>query len=98
MLERLEDAEDVAWLKRARKKPLHYRPLEDYLRERKQSMYRVLLERAAEKDLRRLSPEIHRRARPLPILSAVVRTRRACRSKTSKELLRIRGPEPSSRE
>lgn len=34
-LERLEDAEDVAWLKRARKKPLHYRPLEDYLAGRK---------------------------------------------------------------
>ncbi len=31
LLERVEDAEDVAWLKRARKKPLHYRPLEDYL-------------------------------------------------------------------
>jgi hypothetical protein len=24
----VEDAEDVVWLKRARKKPLHYRPLE----------------------------------------------------------------------
>ena len=35
MLERLEDAEDVAWLKRVRKKPLHYRPLKDYLAERK---------------------------------------------------------------
>jgi PHD/YefM family antitoxin component YafN of YafNO toxin-antitoxin module len=35
LLERLEDAEDVAWLKRARKKPLRYRPLEDYLAERK---------------------------------------------------------------
>jgi hypothetical protein len=34
MLERLEDAEDVAWLKRARKKPLRYRPLEEYLAER----------------------------------------------------------------
>lgn len=31
LLERVEDAEDVAWLKRARRKPLHYRPLEDYL-------------------------------------------------------------------
>ena len=31
LLERAEDAEDVAWLKRARRKPLHYRPLEDYL-------------------------------------------------------------------
>jgi len=31
LLERVEDSDDVAWLKRARKKPLHYRPLEDYL-------------------------------------------------------------------
>ena len=31
LLERVEDAADVAWLKRARSKPLHYRPLEDYL-------------------------------------------------------------------
>jgi len=31
LLERVEDAEDVAWLKRARRKPLRYRPLEDYL-------------------------------------------------------------------
>jgi hypothetical protein len=31
LLERVEDAEDVAWLKRARRKPLQYRPLEDYL-------------------------------------------------------------------
>ena len=28
MIERLEDAEDVAWLKRARRKKLHFRPLE----------------------------------------------------------------------
>jgi hypothetical protein len=35
LLERLEDAEDAAWLKRARRKPLHYRPLEDYLAARK---------------------------------------------------------------
>ena len=35
LLERVEDADDVAWLKRVRKKPLHYRPLEDYLAERK---------------------------------------------------------------
>jgi hypothetical protein len=27
--------EDVSWLKRARKQPLHYRPLEVYLAERK---------------------------------------------------------------
>jgi antitoxin (DNA-binding transcriptional repressor) of toxin-antitoxin stability system len=33
MLERLEDAEDVAYLKKARLKPLHYRPLEDVLAE-----------------------------------------------------------------
>ena len=35
LLERVEDAEDVAWLKRTRKKPLHYRPLGDYRVERK---------------------------------------------------------------
>ena len=35
LLERVEDADDVAWLKRARRKPLHYRPLEEYLAERK---------------------------------------------------------------
>jgi PHD/YefM family antitoxin component YafN of YafNO toxin-antitoxin module len=33
LLERLEDSDDVAWLKRARRKPLHYRPLKDYLAE-----------------------------------------------------------------
>ncbi len=31
ILERLEDAEDVAWLKKTRQKPLHYRPLTDVL-------------------------------------------------------------------
>lgn len=31
MLERLEDVEDVTYLKKARKKPLHYRSLEDVL-------------------------------------------------------------------
>ncbi len=35
LLERVEDAADVAWLKRARKKSFRYRPLEDYLAERK---------------------------------------------------------------
>jgi PHD/YefM family antitoxin component YafN of YafNO toxin-antitoxin module len=35
LLERAEDASDVAWLKRARQKPLHYRPLEDYLADRR---------------------------------------------------------------
>ena len=34
LLERVEDREDVVWLKRARRKPLHFRPLEDYLAER----------------------------------------------------------------
>lgn len=33
MIERLEDAEDVAWLKRARRKKLHFRPLEEVLAE-----------------------------------------------------------------
>jgi antitoxin (DNA-binding transcriptional repressor) of toxin-antitoxin stability system len=31
LLERAEDADDVAWLKKARRKPLHYRPLEEYV-------------------------------------------------------------------
>lgn len=31
LLERAEDTEDVAWLKRARRRELHYRPLEEYL-------------------------------------------------------------------
>ena len=31
LLERVEDTADVAWLKRARQKPLHHRPLEEYL-------------------------------------------------------------------
>ena len=35
LLERVEDAEDVAWLKRARRKPLNYRPLDEYLAERR---------------------------------------------------------------
>jgi len=35
LLERVEDTDDVAWLKRARGKPLHYRQLEEYLAERK---------------------------------------------------------------
>lgn len=34
LLERAEDAEDVAWLKQARRKKLHYRPLEEYLAKR----------------------------------------------------------------
>ena len=31
MIERLEDAEDVAYLKKARTKPLHFRPLSEVL-------------------------------------------------------------------
>jgi PHD/YefM family antitoxin component YafN of YafNO toxin-antitoxin module len=37
LLERLEDAEDVAYLKKARLKPLTYRPLEEYLAERRKT-------------------------------------------------------------
>jgi len=37
LLERAEDAEDVEWLKRTRQKPLHYRPLEDYLAGRRRN-------------------------------------------------------------
>jgi hypothetical protein len=35
LLERAEDAGDLKWLKRARAGKLQYRPLEDYLAERK---------------------------------------------------------------
>ena len=35
LLERAEDAEDVAWLRRARRKPMQYRSLDAYLKERK---------------------------------------------------------------
>jgi hypothetical protein len=31
LLERAEHAEDVAWLKKARRTPLQYRPLGDYV-------------------------------------------------------------------
>ena len=31
LMERLEDAEDLAWLKKARRRKLHYRPLEEVL-------------------------------------------------------------------
>jgi PHD/YefM family antitoxin component YafN of YafNO toxin-antitoxin module len=34
LLERAEDAEDIAGLKKARRKKLQYRPLEDYLAKR----------------------------------------------------------------
>ena len=34
LLERAEDTEDVAWLKRARKSKQRYRPLEEYLTDR----------------------------------------------------------------
>ena len=35
LLERAEDADDVVWLKQARRQPLCYRPLADYLAARK---------------------------------------------------------------
>ncbi len=35
LIERTEDADDIAWLKQARRKPLHYRPLADYLSQKK---------------------------------------------------------------
>ena len=37
LLERLEDAEDLAYLKEVRSKPLSFRPLKEYLAERKKS-------------------------------------------------------------
>jgi PHD/YefM family antitoxin component YafN of YafNO toxin-antitoxin module len=35
LLERLEDATDIAWLKRARRKPMQFRSLDQYLAERR---------------------------------------------------------------
>ena len=35
LLEKAEDAEDTAWLKKARRKPMHFRPLREYLADRK---------------------------------------------------------------
>jgi len=35
LLERAEDAEDVAWLKKARRKSMHFRPLSEYLADKK---------------------------------------------------------------
>ena len=37
LLDRLEDAEDAACLKKARAKPLSFRPLKDYLASRKKA-------------------------------------------------------------
>lgn len=37
LLERLEDAEDAACLKKARSKPLSFRPLEDYLKDHRKA-------------------------------------------------------------
>lgn len=37
MLEKLGDAADIAYLKKARTKPLSFRPFEDYLARRKRS-------------------------------------------------------------
>ena len=34
LMERVEDAEDIIWLRKARRKPLRYRSLEEYLAER----------------------------------------------------------------
>ena len=37
LLDRLEDAEDVAYLTKARQKPLSFRPFEDYLADRRKA-------------------------------------------------------------
>ena len=49
LLERVEDADDVAALKRARRKPLHYRPLEDATRPKSDS----IAERAKRGDVKK---------------------------------------------
>jgi len=41
-LERAEDGEDVAWLRQARKKKLHYRPLEDSLTDSAANKIRIV--------------------------------------------------------
>ena len=35
LLERVEDADDIAWLRKARRKPLKYRSLDAYLADRR---------------------------------------------------------------
>ena len=63
LLERVEDADDVAWLKRAPQTVAL--PTAGGLSRRAEPeamTYRVMLERGAEKDLARLSPEIYDRA------------------------------------
>ena len=37
MMDLLEDVADIAWLSRARRKPMHYRPLEVVLAERRKA-------------------------------------------------------------
>ena len=39
LLERVEDAQDIAWLKQAAGKPKQYRPLSEYLAGRKAKAY-----------------------------------------------------------
>lgn len=39
LLERLEDAEDIAYLKKLRSKPLSFRPLSEYLAERSKAQF-----------------------------------------------------------
>ena len=41
LLERTEDAEDIAWLKQGRRQPLRYRSLTDYLAGRTTTKRRV---------------------------------------------------------
>jgi hypothetical protein len=65
ILERLEDAEDVAWLKMARRKKLHCLPSEDLLTDRNElKMYRVVVEWSPAKDLKHLSGSRQHRFNP----------------------------------
>jgi hypothetical protein len=52
LLEKVEDAADLKMLKAMRKKPLKFQKLEEFLKE--PLVYEVLIERAAERDLRSL--------------------------------------------
>ena len=62
LLERVEDAEDIAWLKRARQnRCVTSRSKTIWRGENPRPVYRILLEHAAEKNLSRLPTDAHDR-------------------------------------
>jgi len=63
IVERLEDADDVACLKKARRKPLQYRPLEDVLADLTKPKTRARLRRRLRiEDLAAAMPKDYQRA------------------------------------